>query len=49
VKVLTTPEHEAAVTQLLEQIPGVLRTIATRPGDGARTLPSPQDSSTAAP
>lgn len=49
VKVLTTPEHEAAVTQLLEQIPGVLRTIAARPGDGARPLPSPQDSSIAAP
>jgi diphosphomevalonate decarboxylase len=41
VKVLTTPEHEASVTQLLEQIPGVKRTIATRPGEGARVLPSP--------
>lgn len=36
VKVITTPEHEASVTQLLEQIPGVLRTIAARPGEGAR-------------
>lgn len=36
VKVLTTPEHEAAVTRALVATPGVLRTISARPGDGAR-------------
>ncbi len=46
VKVLTTAEHEASVTQMLEQIPGVRRTIATRPGEGARVVPSPDAAST---
>jgi diphosphomevalonate decarboxylase len=45
VKVLTTPEHEASVTQLLEQIPGVRRTIATRPGGGARALLASEEAS----
>lgn len=36
VKVLTMPEHEAAVTRALVATPGVLRTIAAKPGDGAR-------------
>jgi diphosphomevalonate decarboxylase len=35
VKVLTTPEDEAAVTAAIAAVPGVLRTIATRPGPGA--------------
>jgi diphosphomevalonate decarboxylase len=38
VKVLTPPDHEATVARLLTEIPGVLRTIATRPGEGARVL-----------
>lgn len=49
VKVLTTPEHEASVTRLLAQIPGVLRTISTRPGDGARTLASSEAAPAGAP
>lgn len=49
VKVLTTPEHEASVTQLLEQIPGVRRTIATRPGEGARVIAPPEGASPQAP
>lgn len=40
VKVLTTPEHETHVTSALSATRGVLRTIAARPGDGARILRS---------
>lgn len=36
VKVLTTSSDEPRVIAAMEQVPGVLRTIATRPGDGAR-------------
>ena len=32
------PTHEAAVVRALEAVPGVLRTIATRPGEGARVV-----------
>ncbi|HEY4119259.1 MAG TPA: diphosphomevalonate decarboxylase, partial [Byssovorax sp.] len=38
VKALTLPEHEAAVARALEAVPGVLRTIATLPGQGARVI-----------
>lgn len=38
VKVITTAEEEGAVARYLEGIPGVLRTIATRPGEGARVV-----------
>lgn len=38
VKVLTTPGDEEAVTRALSAVPGVLRTIATRPGPGATVL-----------
>jgi diphosphomevalonate decarboxylase len=36
VKVLTTSRDEARVIEAMEQVPGVLRTIATRPGPGAQ-------------
>jgi diphosphomevalonate decarboxylase len=38
VKVLTTPAHEASVDAALRSTPGVLRTIRTIPGDGARLV-----------
>lgn len=41
VKVVTATEHEAAVTAALAATPGVLRTIATRPGAGARLVEPP--------
>ncbi len=36
VKVLTHADDEAAVVAAMEAVPGVLRTIRTRPGEGAR-------------
>jgi diphosphomevalonate decarboxylase len=36
VKVFTIPEAEAEVTAALQAVPGVLRTIAAAPGEGAR-------------
>jgi diphosphomevalonate decarboxylase len=39
VKVITTEADEPAVTRFLAGIPGVLRTIVTRPGEGARVVP----------
>lgn len=41
VKVITTEADEPAVTRFLASIPGVLRTIVTRPGEGARIAPPP--------
>jgi diphosphomevalonate decarboxylase len=41
VKVFTTPEAEAAVTEALRAAPGVLRTIAASPGGGARLSDPP--------
>jgi diphosphomevalonate decarboxylase len=38
VKVITTPADEGAVTAALRGVPGVLRTIATRPGPGATVV-----------
>lgn len=38
VKVVTTPEHEAAIASALREVPGVLRTIETRVGPGPRVL-----------
>lgn len=39
VKVITRPEDEPAVARALAAVPGVVRTIATRPGAGARLVP----------
>ncbi len=38
VKVLTPEAHAAEVAAALQDVPGVLRTIAARPGEGARAL-----------
>lgn len=38
VKVFTEPEHEAAVAEALTRVEGVKRTIAARPGRGARIV-----------
>ncbi len=38
VKVLCLPEHQNTVEEALQQIPGVLRLITTRPGTGAHLL-----------
>ncbi len=38
VKVITTPADEDAVTRAIAGVPGVLRTIATRPGPGATVV-----------
>ena len=43
VKVLTTPEAEAEVAAALARVPGVTRVIPTRPGEGARVVPSRGD------
>jgi diphosphomevalonate decarboxylase len=40
VKVITTPGDEDAVTRAVSEVPGVLRTIATRPGPGATLVAS---------
>jgi len=39
VKVLTPAAGVAAVTEAIARVPGVLRTIAARPGEGARLVP----------
>lgn len=39
VKVLTRPEDEPAVESALRDVPGVLRIIHARPGEGARLVP----------
>ncbi|MFO0758229.1 MAG: diphosphomevalonate decarboxylase [Byssovorax sp.] len=41
VKVLTTAEHEAAIVAALEAVPGVRRTIRTRPGGPAVEIAKP--------
>lgn len=38
VKVFTTPEHEAHVSNLLRSVPGVREVLHTRPGPGARLI-----------
>jgi len=43
VKVLTTPEAEAAVAAALAQVPGVTTVIRTVPGPGAHLVPIPAD------
>jgi len=42
VKVLCLPENEYFVRQTIEAVPGVLRTIQTRPGDGVSVLEESQ-------
>lgn len=43
VKVICAAEDEAEVTKLIGQVPGVKRTIVTRPGPGARVFTAEED------